>query len=85
MDGPSHARYCRPGRGQFFTMADPGGAAALLKNARKRMDILAAYREVGSFRGDLRYDAQDRAPGRGGARGGLRRAGPPPRKDRGHN
>jgi hypothetical protein len=31
-----------------------------MKNARERMDILAAYREVGSYRGcrgDLRHDA----------------------------
>jgi len=68
---------------------DTGSTAqgTLLKNARERMDMLAAYggRQLPRCRGDLRHDAQDGTPDRGGARGQLLRAVRPVRRDRGRN
>ncbi|HET9655785.1 MAG TPA: IS21 family transposase [Kineosporiaceae bacterium] len=56
-----------------------------MKNARERMDVLAAYREVGSYRGAAQlcgttHKTVKRIVERHNAGGGA-----PPRKDRGHN
>src|SRR5918911_740529 len=57
----------------------------LLKNARERMDVLAAYRQVGSYRGAAEicgttHKTVKRIVERHNAGGAA-----PPRKDRGHN
>ena len=56
-----------------------------MKNARERMDVLAAYREVGSYRGAAQlcgttHKTVRRIVERHNAGGAA-----PPRKDRGHN
>jgi transposase len=57
----------------------------LLKNARERMDVLAAYREAGSYRGAAEicgttHKTVKRIVDRHNAGGGV-----PERGDRGHN